>query len=97
MKNQKELLGKYISSFFADNGIEFKIYINEEMSRLKENLNKVKDSDIIKSNNTIVEKLEKVYTVLDETKNRPIDTETVEIILNTQQLLEEIEEHDDQS
>lgn len=95
-ENQKELLGKYISSF-ADNGIEFKIYINEEMSRLKENLNKVKDSDIIKSNNTIVEKLEKVYTVLDETKNRPIDTETVEIILNTQQLLEEIEEHDDQS
>ena len=41
------------------------------------------------------EKVDQVYEILDQTKNREIDTETLEVVLNTQSLLEEIEEDDD--
>ena len=40
------------------------------------------------------EKIEKVYNVLDNSKNKELDTETLEMILNTQQLLEDIENDD---
>ena len=92
-ENQKALLGNYISSF-ADNGIELKVYLNEEIGRLKEGLNRAKQIKEISSDESLKEKLEEVYNVLDNTKNKEIDTETVEIVLNTQQLLEELESND---
>ena len=36
-ENQRELLGKYISSF-SDNGVEFKFFLNEEIGNLKTKL-----------------------------------------------------------
>ena len=88
-ENQKVLLNNYISSF-DDNGIELKVYLNEEISRLKEGLEKLKET----SDESIKEKVQKVYNVLDETKQKKIDTEMLEIVLNTQQLLEEFENDD---
>lgn len=93
-ENQKALLGNYISSF-SDNGIELKVYLNEEIGRLKEGLLKAKTIQEISSDEKLKEKLEEVYNILDNTKNKEIDTETVEIILNTQQLLEELENNGD--
>ena len=89
-ENQKELLGHYVSSF-SDNGLSLKIYANEEIAKLKTDLQNLKSSH---GDPSIVEKLEKVYAVLDETKEKSLDTETIEIILNTQQLIQEIEAHD---
>ena len=93
-ENQKLLLNNYISSF-TDNGLEMKVYLNEEIGRLKEQLAKMNTSDKQHFDESIKEKLKKVYDILDETKNKKIDTETVEIVLNTQQLIEEIEQNDD--
>jgi len=93
-ENQKALLGNYISSF-SDNGLELKVFLNEEITRLKEGLNKVKTIKEISSDDSLKEKLEEVYNVLDNTKNKEIDTETIEIVLNTQQLLEELENNAD--
>ena len=93
-ENQKELLGNYISSF-SDNGIELKVYLNEEIGRLKEGLLNVKSIKEISSDEKLKEKLEEVYNILDNTKSKEIDTETVEIVLNAQQLLEELENNDD--
>ena len=90
-EDQKNLLGSHVSSF-EDNGVEFKTYLNEEIYRLKEKLQQAKNNKEISNDVNLKEKLEKVYNVLDNTKNNKIDTETVEIVLNTQQLLEEIEE-----
>ena len=36
-ENQKALLGSYVSSF-EDNGIDFKIFLNEEIGRIKNEL-----------------------------------------------------------
>tara|TARA_Y100001938_G_C8091028_1_gene435059 strand:+ start:1697 stop:2527 length:831 start_codon:yes stop_codon:yes gene_type:complete len=93
-ENQKKLLNNYISSF-VDNGLELKLYLNEEVGSLKNRLTKAKNSKKISEDVSLKEKIEKVYNVLDKTKEKEIDTETLEIVLNTQQLLEEIEENDD--
>jgi HD superfamily phosphodiesterase len=65
-ENQKLLLGHYVSSF-SDNGLELKIYMNEEISRLKTELTKKKKSMKVSSNKTLREKIEKVYNILDQT------------------------------
>jgi hypothetical protein len=91
-ENQKTLLSSYISSF-SDNGIELKIYLNEEIGRLKTSLNSIKESQG-ENNSDLKGKIAEVYSVLESTKNKEIDTETIEIVLNTQQLLEEIETYD---
>lgn len=90
-ENQKQLLSHYISSF-SDNGLELKVYMNEEISRLKTELLGKKEEVSISSDKVLKEKFEKVYTILDQTKTREIDTETLEIVLNTQQLLEDMED-----
>jgi hypothetical protein len=89
-EGQKNLLGHYISSF-SDNGVEFKTFLNEEIGRLKTELQGSKEKNNIQSNEMLKEKIEKVYNILDNTKNKEIDVETLEVVLNTQQLLEEIE------
>ena len=92
-EDQKILLNNYISSF-NDNQLELKIYLNEEVGRLKEKLSGFSKAGG-KMDDSIKEKIEKVYNVLDETKNKEIDTETLEIILTTQQIIEEIEKNVD--
>ena len=89
--HQKELLNNYVSSV-NDNGIELKIYLNEEIGRIKDELLNIKKSENFDSD--IKEKLGKVYNVLDETKNKQIDTETLEVVLSAQQLLEDIQNDD---
>lgn len=86
-ENQKVLLGSYISSF-QDNGLDLKIYLNEEIGRLKDRLVFIGEEN---SDSNLKEKIEKVYNILDETKGKEIDTETLEIVLSTQQLLEDLE------
>ena len=87
-ENQKILLNNYISSF-SDNGIELKVYLNEEVGRLKDRLMRLR-SDSTREEN-FKEKIQKVYNVLDDCKNRELDTEMLEMVLNTQQLLEELD------
>ena len=93
-EDQKKLLGHYVSSF-ADNGVEFKTFLNEEIGRIKSKLNHIKETKKIFENKELKEKIQEVYNVLDNTKNKQVDTQTLEIVLNTQQLIEEIEDNDD--
>jgi len=90
-ENQKALLSSYIVSF-GETQVEFKVFLNEEIGRLKKEIERVKKTSTILTSEDLKSKLESVYNVLDETKNRKIDTETVEIVLTTQELLEELKE-----
>ena len=92
-ENQKALLGSYVSSF-EDNGVDFKIFLNEEIGRLKEELSAASETDQFLNDKILKEKLETVYTILDKTKEKPIDTETIELVLNAQQLVDEISKDD---
>ncbi len=89
-ENQKQLLGNYVSSF-ADNGLSLKTYLNEEIGRLKEELICINKNG---KNPEIKEKVNQVYGILESVKEKEIDTETLEIVLNTQHLLEEIQDND---
>ena len=83
LKEQRELLTNYITSF-SDNGLGLKIFMNEEIGRLKkqcENLSEGKWSDKIK---LVKEKLENF-------KNKPLTEEVVKDVFHIQQLLSEIE------
>ena len=88
-QEQKELLNKYIASFL-DNGIELKVYLNEELSRLK---NEVKESmklQEIKEDEDMMEKTKTVVSLLEGFKEKKIDKEMIERVLKIQELTREI-------
>ena len=84
-ENQKTLLTKYISSF-SDNNLELKVYMNEEIGRIKNFLVSFSNSEKTSENKNIKEKVSKIYDIIDGAKNKAIDTEMLEMVLNAQQL-----------
>ena len=88
-EEQKHLLGKYVSSF-VDNGIELKIYLNEEISRLKEIVSKSLNMEEIKNDADMVTKTKKVLETLSSFRNQKIEKKMVEKVLQIQQLAREI-------
>ena len=93
-ENQKELLNKYISSF-ADNGLEMKYYLNNQLSTLKEKLILSKTHPVVSQDPAMVEKIDRVHSLLESFKNAEIDTNLIEVVLKTQELIEEIEKKED--
>jgi hypothetical protein len=64
LQEQKDLLTHYISSF-ADNALELKIFLNDEIERLKECLNRAKEVIEIKSDPEMSTKTHRVIERLD--------------------------------
>jgi len=88
---QKELLKRYITSF-EDDGIELKVFLNEEISRLKEILSDSLKLEEIKSDEVMLENTKKVYDMLVNANKRDIDKVLVQDILKIQNLAREINE-----
>jgi len=88
-KEQQELLNKYITSF-VDNGIELKLFLNEEIGRLKEVIGASLVSENKEGDSLIIDKTKKVLRTIDSFKERRIDTVMVEKILKIQNLVSEI-------
>ena len=89
-EQQQALLSYYISSF-ADNGLQLKTFLNEELARLKKTLAAALDIDEVNSVSNMVASAKKVIAKLEEYKNTPIDKSMIESILKTQELVKEIE------
>jgi hypothetical protein len=87
---QKELLGKYISSV-ADNGLEFKVYMNEEVGRLKEEVKKSLETREITEDAEMKESTTQVYQMLEEMAKKPIDEELIQQVMNIQNFVVEVE------
>lgn len=86
---QKDLITKYVMSF-ADSGLEFKLFLNEELGRIKEDLRKSLNVVDIAGDTIMVEKTKKIINVVENYKTRAIDTAMVREILKIQSLLSEI-------
>jgi len=87
---QKELLTRYVSSF-SDNGLELKIFLNEELERLKEGIRKALNSEEIKSDKNMEFKAKEVNKFLNDFKDaREITKDMLEKILKVQQLVHEV-------
>jgi len=90
LEEQKELLNRFITSF-ADNGFEMRVYLNEELGRLK---NIIKETQEKEESALIVEKLSDVSDYLESLRRRS-DTDTdIHKLLTTQQLVRELTTND---
>jgi hypothetical protein len=88
LKEQKELLGQYIVSF-SDNGVEFKVYVNEEIIRLKEQVTSLHENEVFKEDADLINKLNGIKEVLGKFQTKKIDPQMIEKIMQVQKLIKE--------
>lgn len=86
---QKELLTKYVMSF-ADSGLEFKLFLNEELGRIKQQLNSAINTKDIKSDHVMVQKTKKIINMVESYSTRNIDPAMIREVLKIQSLISEI-------
>ncbi len=90
LREQKELLNHYITSFTTDD-LETKIYLNRELTRLKESLEKAREVEEVAADQEMIRKTELVKERLAALSNETVLTEaTLFTILKTQELVKEI-------
>ncbi len=89
LENQQKLLSRYIASFH-DDGVDLKIFLNEEIGRLTVALRESLEDEEIQKDTILSENANKVLSILDGFKNQEIDTTTIEHILKIQSLVEEL-------
>tara|TARA_Y100000034_G_scaffold55855_2_gene68420 strand:+ start:5522 stop:6376 length:855 start_codon:yes stop_codon:yes gene_type:complete len=88
-EEQKILLSKYINSA-TDNGLGLKVFLNEEIGRLKEELSKAKNIEEIRTDTNMLEKTNKVVEALDSFKGQFMTEEILQKVLKIQDLVREI-------
>jgi len=86
---QKTLLKKYISSF-EDDGLELKVYLDEEIGRLKKEVGLCFSETIISEDEVLKEKLHSVENVLNTFKVKEPTEDMLTKIISIQSLIQEI-------
>jgi len=89
LEEQKQLLNYYVSSF-SDNALSLKVFLNEEVARLKTELEKAKEAKEIKPDQTMVEKTELIINKLNSFAKQPISEGLLLAIMKVQSLVKEI-------
>ena len=79
----------YITSF-VDNSLELKIFLNEEIGRLKVKLQEAKTTDEIKSDASMINKTDSVISKLDNYSKEVVSESLLLTVLKTQKLVKEI-------
>ncbi len=87
-EEQKTVLNLYIKSFM-DNSVEFKMFLNEEIKRLKEQVQTAKSSGVIADDTDMLNKAETVINKLDSFKQTEINESVLSTILKVQSLVRE--------
>jgi hypothetical protein len=93
LQEQKKLLNTYITSF-SDNGLEMKVFLNEELGRIKNKLSSSLKSNLVKENTNVEEKILKVVEIVESFKKQMINPDILKNILKIQSLLKEMETND---
>jgi len=94
LREQKDLLTRYIMSL-SDNGIALKIFLNEEISRLKVDLKEAVETDEYKKDEMICEKIRQVSQLLESFSQKQIDGSMIEKVLRIQAFAEEVKSNGD--
>ena len=89
LEEQKSLLNKFITSF-DNNGIELKLYLNEEIGRLKKELKKSFLKEEFVEDSQMLANAKKVLKTLDSYQNKKPDKTMVEEVIKIQGLVKEI-------
>ena len=88
-EEQKNLLTRHVLSF-QDNAVELKIFLNEELGRLKTELTKAIESEEISSDKIMSKKAKQVIVMLEGLKKTKINSPTLKKILQIQNLVREV-------
>ena len=88
LNEQQELLNKYILSFNSS-WLEFKVYLNEELTRIKENLTDLQKSDDFKQDRDMLKKLTEIEDIVGRFQTKKIDTNMIEKVMSIQNLVAE--------
>lgn len=89
LEEQRQLLGYYISSF-VDNALELKIFLNEEISRLKNELEKATKDEVFLEDSEMQQKVAKITDRLETFKTNELNENLLMTVLKTQSLVKEI-------
>ncbi len=89
-EEQSKLLNHYISSMDG-NSLELKIFLNEEIGRIKDKLRENLDSGFADNNMVLKQKTEKVLKLAEGFKQTEINDFVVENLLKMQQLIREVD------
>lgn len=91
LEEQKQLISKFVTSFI-DNGLTLKIYLNEEIGRLKQAIKaSIKESKEIKEDSIMQENIKKVLLILENCANKDIDEQMISDVVKVQGLCKEIQ------
>lgn len=88
LNEQKELLGRFINN--TEDGTELKVYLNEEIDRLKVELASSFSSDFLKANEELATKVKLVNETLKKLKFHNPDEELIKKIMYIQQFVAEV-------
>ena len=89
---QRMLLERYIFSF-VDSGLEFKIFLNEEVNRLKKEVKDSRSTPEMVEDAEMSSKTDKVLEILEEYKSKTVtNTQDLMNILKIQELVRELRE-----
>jgi uncharacterized protein YicC (UPF0701 family) len=88
-EEQNNLLSAYIVSF-SDNGVALKMFLNEELARLKNVVGTARNLNEIANDDNMLTKTNKVMETLDGFSQRQIDREMLMQIMKIQELAAEI-------
>ena len=89
LSEQQELLNKYISSF-SDNETEFRVFLNEQIGSIRENLDSYRHAADKKKETDVVEKINEVTEIIDAFRDSKIDNHMIGQVLRLQTLAKEI-------
>ena len=90
LQEQQDLLTHYVTSF-ADNGLEMRMYLNEEIGRLKGALTEATNES---TEPLLVQKVEEVRHYLEGFRKREFVEKDLSKVLKVQSLVQELVAHD---
>ncbi len=93
---QQELLSRYISSF-ADNSLSLKMYLNDEIARLKEAVISAQKTEIFMDDADMSHKAQEIMERLQSFATEEISEHVLLTVLKTQKLVEEFNTDGDNS
>jgi hypothetical protein len=88
-KEQKDLLSKYVLSF-VNNGLELKMFLNEEIGRLKKEVEDSKSTEEIKSDKDMIKAADEVLNMLGAFYKEQVTENQIKKILKIQKLVREV-------
>jgi hypothetical protein len=88
LPEQKDLLHKFINH--AEDDIELKIYLSEELERIKSEIEEIKQSDIIKDSEELTQKVNTLHESVKNFKFSRVNEKIVEKMLSVYEFLHEV-------